>query len=179
MDKRTSLVALLVLCALPASAEFCGFADRKDMALFRDLSGPSCRRNSNTLVFEDSSPPYSRTLSKDGSTYVTDSWPGFMGDEQKCIFAEKGARIIGNKSKESYLLGFAPIGLQVYRYKGSCSSLKYKFMAKLDQLNASDPKGTDNIENAFEAVGGVRMSVSALASRLIEVGEGGYKPPED
>ena len=176
MDKRTPLVALLVLCALPASAEFCGFADRKDMAKFRDLSGPSCRRNSNTLVFEDSSPPYSRHLSKDGSTHVTDTWPGFMGDEQKCMFAEKGARILGDKSKESYLLGFAPLGLQVYLFKGSCSSLKYKFMSKLDELNGSDPKNTDNIEKALEAVGAKYMSVRELASRLIEVGEGGYKP---
>ncbi len=176
MDKRIPLAALLVLCALPASAEFCGYADRNDMAKFRDLSGPSCRRNSNALVFENSSPPYSRHLSKDGSTFVTDSWPGFMGDEQKCMNAEKGARIIGDKTKESYLLGFAPIGLQVYRYKGSCSSLKSRLMPKLDELNASNPKGAENIEEALKAVGAEYVSVRELASRLVEVGEGGYKP---
>jgi hypothetical protein len=180
MTPRTLVIAaLLVFASLPASAEFCGYADRKDMEKFRDLSGPECRRDSNTFVFRHSSPSYSRTLSKDGSTYVTDSFPGFMGDEQKCMNSEKGARILGEKSKESYLLAFAPSGLRVFRWKGSCWSLKDKFLPALARFQSTDAKTQDSAENAFKAIGAKEISVRALTSRLIEVGEGGYKALED
>ncbi|UPT72472.1 MAG: hypothetical protein M0D55_10835 [Elusimicrobiota bacterium] len=174
MDKRFPLVALLVSAALPASADFCAYNAREE-SKFRDLSGPECRRESNNFVFNHSSPAYSRHMSKDGSTYVTNQYPGMMGDEQKCINSAKGARILDEK-KETYLLAWAVSGTRVFRFKGSCYALKDKLLPAIKEKQKGAEATDDVVEEALKSIGAEEIWMRTFIGRLMEVGEGGYKP---
>ena len=171
MDKRITLVALLLAAALPASADFCAYNSREE-SKFRDLSGPECRRESNNFVFAYSSPGYSRHMSKDGSTYVTNSYPGMMGDEQKCIDSAKGARLLAD-TQETYLLAWAVSGTRVFRFKGSCYALKDKFKDAIRKTSAGAEPGDDVVEEALKAAGAEEIWMRTFVGRLIDVGQAG------
>ncbi len=175
MDKRTPLVALFLLSALPAAADFCAYNSREE-SKFRSLSDPSCRRESNNFVFDSSYPAYSRKMSRDGSTYVTNSYPGMMGDEQKCIDSAKGAGILASKAKdETYLLAWAVSGTRVFRWKGRCSELQEKFGPALRQASSGAEPTDDVVENALKSIGAEEIWMRTLIGRLLDVGQGGYK----
>ncbi len=180
MDKKLPLALLLLAAALPASADFCAYNSREE-SRFRDLAGPECRRESNNLVFAVSYPAYSKHMSKDGSTYVTNSYPGLMGDEQKCMDAAKGARIMADHdsnraTKESYLLAWAVSGTRVFRWKGSCSSLKDKFGPAVKEAAKGAEPGDDTVADALKAIGAEEIWTRTFVERLIDVGRDGYKP---
>jgi hypothetical protein len=179
MDKRTPLVALLLLAAAPAAADFCAYNAREE-SKFRDLSSPECRRESNNLVFAYSSPAYSRHMSKDGSTYVTNQYPGMMGDEQKCIDSAKGARILADKAgKETYLLAWAVSGTRVFRFKGSCYALKDKLLPAIKEKQKGAEPTDDAVEEALNSIGAEEIWMRTFVGRLMDVGAAGKVTPLD
>lgn len=176
MDKRTPLVALLLLCALPAAADFCAYNSREE-SKFRDLSGPACKRESNNFVFDTSHPAYSWKMSHDGSTYVTNNYPGLMGDEQKCIDSAKGAGVLASKAKnETYLLAWAVSGTRIFRFKGRCWELQEKFGPALREATKDAEPNDDDVEKALKSIGAEEIWMRTFVGRLIEVGQNGFKP---
>lgn len=171
MTPRALVAAsLIVLSALPASADFCHWKDgRSDDGVFRELDKPACKQD-NTFQFLRASPPHPESWSRDGSTTVTDSMPGWMGADEKCAKAVAGAKLISYRT-ESYLVAVSILGPRIFKLKQQCSTVKYKFMAKYAELQRDNPKEAENAEKALTAAGGEEISKNELIERLIEVAD--------
>lgn len=169
MALRTLLVAaLFALSALPASAEFCLLESKKSgEPVVYELSSPSCT-GGNRLVF-------TRRQAAGGpsepiETFITDSWPGFMGADQKCRDASVGARAVVDRPG-SIIIGVtlgSKISFgshQIWAYKKSC----YSFRSKLADKTAESPKMER--EDALKAIGAGESDMGELVDKLIELGE--------
>lgn len=115
-------------------------------------------------------PPHPESWSRDGSTTVSNSMPGWMGVDEKCAKAVAGAKLSSYRT-ESYLVAVSMYGPRVFKFKHQCSTVKYKFMAKYAELQRDNPKEARNPELALEAVGGEEISKNELLERLIEVAD--------
>jgi len=167
------LAFILFAAASPAAAEFCSHKSGTNSAAgFRELDKPFCKQD-NSFRFATASPSVPEYWSKDGSTYVTDSMPGWMGADQQCKKAVAGAKIVLYRT-ETYLVAYAVSGPRVFKYKGTCSSLKYKFLAKLADIGKGDPT-EDTVETALLAIGAEEVGAKDMLSRLIEVAEAAEK----
>lgn len=171
MTPRTGVAALLIaFAAVPASADFCYWKDgRSDDGTFRELDRPACTQD-NTFKFLRASPPHPESWSRDGSTTVSDSMPGWMGADEKCRKAVAGAKVISFRT-ETYLVAWALSGARIFKFKTQCSTVKYKFMAKYAELQRDNPKEAENPELALKAAGGEEISKNELIERLIEVAD--------
>lgn len=171
MPPRTLLAAsLLVLTSLPAAAEFCSYKSGTNSAAgFRELDKPFCKTQDNSFRFGTASPSVPEYWSKDGSTYVSDNMPGWMGADQQCAKAVTGAKVVLYRT-ETYLVAYAVSGPRVFKYKGTCSSLKYKFLAKLAEVGRGEPT-EDTVETALLGVGAEEVGAKDMLSRLIEIAD--------
>lgn len=177
MAARTLAVSALTLAlaaaALPARAEFCFLdSDRDGNPIVWELGGAQCS-GGNRLVFTRRYGP-DRTSEK-YETYLTDSWPGFMGADEKCAAAEKGARWMTD-CPGSIIVGKTVMsGHQIWAFpKGSCSTFRSRFASKKAELAAQNGKDGAASEKALEAVGAGESSMSELVDKLIDLGQ---KPP--
>lgn len=169
MDKRNPLLALLLLSAVPAAAEFCTFDGGHPEIVVRRLKDPSCTME-NALVFNGAANENRYGQDENKRTFVTDSWPGWGGGDKKCAAARKSADKLVY-SDETYVLGKAVLlGPQVWRYAGSCDQLKSRFQSKKQSLGDKPSH-----EDVFEALKAERISMGDLAERLVE----GKKPKKD
>jgi len=171
MTPRALVAAsLLALFAVPASAEFCSYKSGTNSAAgFRELDKPFCKTQDNSFRFGTASPSVPEYWSKDGSTYVSDSMPGWMGADQQCAKAVRGAKVVLYRT-ETYLIAYAVSGPRVFKYKGTCSSLKYKFQSKLAEVGRGEPT-EDTVETALLGVGAEEVGAKDMLSRLIEIAE--------
>lgn len=172
--RALAAASLIVFCALPSAAEFCSYKSGTNSAAgFRELDKPFCKTQDNSFRFARASPSVPEYWSKDGSTYVSDSMPGWMGADQQCNKAVAGAKLVLYRT-ETYLVAYAVSGPRVFKYKGTCSSLKYKFLDKLAAKSAEGGKGDpkdDTVEEALIAVGAEEVGPKGMLSRLIELAE--------
>lgn len=171
MTPRALVAAsLIVFSAVPAFADFCHWKDgRNDDGTFRELDKPACKQD-NTFQFLKASPAHDEKWSRDGSTTITDSMPGWMGADEKCRKAVAGAKVISYRT-ESYLVAVSMLGPRIFKFKVQCSTVKYKFMEKYAQFQRDNPKDAENAEKALNAAGGEEISKGDLIERLIEVAD--------
>lgn len=175
MAARTLVAAILLLSAvLPARAEFCFLDSERDgTPVIWELGGPVCA-GGNRLIFTRRYG--SDRVSEKHETFMTESWPGFMGADEKCRLAEKGAKFIVDRPG-SIILGKTILsGHQVWAFKGSCSTFRYKFTAKRADLVAQKGKENTSSEKALEAIDAGESSMKELVAKLIEIGQ---NPPKD
>jgi len=176
MAVRTLAVAgLLLAAAAPVRAEFCFLdAERDGTPIIYELGGPLCG-GGNRLIFTRRYGP--DRVSEKHETFLTESWPGFMGSDQKCQYAEKGARFIVDRPG-SIIVGRTVLSAhQVWAFKGSCSTFRYKFAAKRSELVARNGKDATTSEKVLEAIEAGESSMSELVDKLIEIGQ--KPPPKD
>lgn len=175
MASRYAALAVLSLSlASPATAEFCLLEGKsRGEPQIQELRGPRCS-GGNRLIFTRR--VNSGGYSEEAETFVTDSWPGFMGADKKCKTAEAGAKVVVDRPGSIILgvtlgskIGFPGAGLKVYAFRGSCYSFRSKFAAKLRELKAADAKA--EYEDALEAINAGKSSLSELVDSLIEAGE--------
>jgi len=169
MDQKIPLLALLLLPAVPAAAEFCTFDGSRNEIVVRKLKDPSCNME-NALVFNAAANENRYGADEIKRTFVTDSWPGWGGADKKCAAARKSADKLVY-SDETYILGKAVLmGPQVWRWNGSCDQLKSRFESKKQSMGDKPSH-----EDVFEALKAERISMGDLAERLVE----GKKPKKD
>jgi hypothetical protein len=165
--------ALVVFSALPASAEFCLLeSTRSGEPVVYELTAPRCG-GGNRLVFTRR---YASggAPSEEHETFITDSWPGFMGADEKCRKAAAGAKIVVDRPG-SIVIGVtlgSKISFgshQVWAFKKSCSVFRSRVAEKV----ASDPKAER--EDVLKAIGAGESDMGELIDKLIELGE---KPKE-
>lgn len=167
MRPRNLVAAFLALCsAFPAAAEFCAFDGGKSEIVVRRLKEPSCTMD-NALVFTGAASENRYGQDENKRTFLTDSWPGWGGNDKKCTAARRSAEKVAY-ADETYIIGKAVLlGPQVWRYDGTCDRFKSRFASKREELG-----GKPSHEDVFEALGAERLSMGDLAERLVE----GKKP---
>lgn len=175
MAARTLVVASLLLSVVaPARAEFCFLDSQRDgTPVIYELGGPVCG-GGNRLVFTRRYGP--DRVSEKFETFMTESWPGFMGADEKCKLAEKGARFIVDRPGSIILGKTIMSGHQVWAFKGSCSTFRYKYTAKRAELVAKDGKENTDPEKAMEAIDAGESSMKELVEKLIDIGQ---NPPKE
>jgi hypothetical protein len=174
MAARTLVVASLLLSIVaPARAEFCFLDSQRDgTPVIYELGGPVCG-GGNRLVFTRRYGP--DRVSEKFETFMTESWPGFMGADEKCKSAERGARYMVD-CPGSIILGRTVLsGHQVWAFTASCSTFRSRFTAKRSELIAKDGKENTSSEKAMEAINAGESSMSELVGKLIELGQ---NPPK-
>jgi hypothetical protein len=165
--------ALVAASSLPASAEFCLLDSKMKSGepVVVELGGPRCT-GGNRLVFTRRYA--SGAPSEEIETFITDSWPGFMGADAKCRSAAAGAKIVVDRPG-SIIIGVT-LGSkikfgshQVWAFKGSCSVFRSRLLSKTAE-------GKAEREDVLEAIGAGKSDMGELVDKLIELGE---KPPKD
>ena len=150
MTPRTLAAAsLLLLTSIPASAEFCTLNGHTGATVIRRLKSPACTME-NALVFNKQANENRYGEDESVKTQLTDSWPGWGGGDKKCAAARKSADSIGY-GDETYVMGRTMLGWQIWRYSGSCDTLKSQFLRK--QASLKEKGDNPSLEAVFEAIG--------------------------
>lgn len=168
---RTPLIlGLLAVVAAPVRAEFClmTHTSRQDNTpqVF-ELGGPYCA-GGNILRFSRKYGP--DRVSQNADQYVTDSWPGFMGADEKCQKAAKGAKAVVDKPGSIVLATTYASAPQVWAFKGSCYSFRSKLSAAWETLKAKEGKDA-TYKKAMELAGAGEDSMGSLVDQLIALAE--------
>lgn len=166
MDKRTPLVALLLLCALPAAAEFCTLNEHSGRINVMKLKKPRCSMDNDLNVTERANDNrYGPDLVLERPITLTGSWPGWGDGDKKCRKALSKAESLVYSS-ETYIYGTTMLGYKIFAWRGECDSLERRFMSKKEELKAKDAK--TSYEDVLEAMGAWEVSKGDLGERLVD-----------
>lgn len=165
MNKALRLAALMLLSALPAAAEFCTLNGHSGSVVVERLKKPSCTMDNDLVVtMKANENRYGPDEMLRNPITLTGSWPGWGGADQKCAKARSKAESLVF-SDETYVYGTTMLGYQIWKFDGSCDSLRSRFLSKQASLKKdSEP----SLEDVLKALGAFEISKGDLGERLVE-----------